>query len=430
MIDTNAIKSVVSGLPPWLLLGSGMAMGWLKSFWQFFYDHTIGWLSNKCKVELVIEEQDHLEAFVWVNMWMEKNLRKKKISKLRLQKKTDQTDKDREDKAFEFLPSYGFYWIWWKYKMLTFHSEKKESSGADYNNKKLIRTITLELWGTRNRDLLTEIVLEAKNEFEQKYVKNMKFYVHDAEYWEAYVMPHRSLDTVYLPDKQLNDILADIDVFFTSQNKYQSLGIPWRRTLLLEGPPGSGKSTLVQALSSKFRIPIYYLNAGKLSESGARSLLFSVVSPCIILMEDIDSVDAAKTRIKKDTPVKKKSNEEKTENALGLKPSELLNLLDGIVATEQRVVIMTTNHPETLDPALLRPGRTDRRFHIGYAREPELQRFHKNASQHYTLPEYNEFRKQLLEKCTIADAQAQMFKLNSDSDESMLVLDEEKYATK
>lgn len=408
MFDFNSIQTVIKSFPPWLLLGGGMVVGWLKGFWQFFYDHTIGWLSNKCKVELVIEEQDHMEAFVWVNMWMEKNLRKKRIAKLRLQKKTDQSEKEREDKAFELLPSYGFYWLWWKYKLLTFYSEKKEASGADYNNKKLIRTITLELWGTRNRDLLMEIVLEAKNEFEQKYTKNMKFYVHEEDYWSAYSMPYRELDTVYLPEKQLNDILADIDKFFNTQDKYKNLGIPWRRTLLFDGPPGSGKSTLVQALSSKFKIPIYYLNANKLSESGARSLLFSVVSPCIILMEDIDSVDAAKTRIKKP---KEKTKE---ENALGLKPSELLNLLDGVIATEQRIVIMTTNHPETLDPALLRPGRTDRKFHVGFAEDSELKRFHANAEKYYDVPEYNEFRRQLPEKCTIADAQALMFKLNSD----------------
>lgn len=407
-MDPN-IGNLAKSFPPWLLLGAGAALGYLKSFWSFFYDHTIGWASNKCKVELVVEEQDHVQAFVWVNLWMEKRLKEKKISKLRIQKKSNRIDSE-DDNAFELLPSYGFYWRWWKRRLLTFYSEKKESGGDSYSSKKLIRTITLELWGTRNRDLLTEIVSEAKAEFEKNAPNNIKFYTHSSDYWDSYSMSVRDLDSVYLPDKQLEDILSDFDTFFASRSKYSSLGIPWRRTLLLEGPPGSGKSTLVQALSSHFNIPIYYLNAGKVVESAARELLYSVQSPCIILMEDIDSIPAAKIRKETKTTVKK----EKGEGILSLSPSELLNLLDGIIATENRIVIMTTNHPEMLDPAILRPGRTDRVFHIGYARTEELQKFYNRAKEYYSLPSYPEFRKQLKKNCTIADAQGLVFSLNSD----------------
>lgn len=411
-MDLSAATNMIKNLPPWLLLGAGFVSGWLKSFWTFFYDHTIGWLSNKCKVELVIEEQDHLEAFVWVNMWMEAKLRAKNVAKLRLQRKTGRTDQEREEKAFELLPSYGFYWLWWKYKLLTFYSEKKDSSGgADYDGKKLVRTVTLELWGTRNRNLLLDIIMEAREEFEKLAPKSMKFYTHTSDYWESYSMDQRSLETVYLTEKQLKDILTDFQKFFMSKEKYRSLGIPWRRTYLLEGPPGSGKSTLVQALSSHFKVPIYYFNVSKTSANTARALLFAVSSPCIILMEDIDSIEAAKTRIKKTTKKLTKTEEGKPD--LGLNPSELLNLLDGIIATEQRIVIMTTNHPETLDAAILRPGRTDRRFHLGFAADAELRRFYSNASKYYTLPEYEVFRKQLPLKSTIANAQDLLFKLTN-----------------
>ena len=416
-MDLGGVTNMVKGLPPWLLLGTGAALGWLKSFWSFFYDHTIGWLSNKCKVELVIEERDHVEAFVWINLWMEKKLREKRISKLRLQKKTDRTDKETEEKAFELLPSYGFYWLWWKYKLLTFYSEKKDAGGGDgYGtaSQKLIRTITLELWGTRDRALMLDIINEAKAEFDKRSPDNVKFYTHAADYWESYSMDRRELDSVYLPDEQLQNILQDFETFYKSKDKYKNLGIPWRRTLLFEGPPGSGKSTLVQALSSHYNVPVYYMNLNKLSENGARELLYSVATPCIILMEDIDSVNAAKVRVKKDVSTKGKAGEDNEDSKLGLKPSELLNLLDGIIATEKRIIIMTTNHPETLDAAMLRPGRVDRRFHVGYAEDAELQKFYGRAKQYYDLPEYKEFRKQLPKNCTIADAQGLMFKLNSD----------------
>ena len=124
-------------------------------------------------------------------------------------------------------------------------------------------------------------------------------------------------------------------------------------------------------------------------------------------MEDIDSLEAAQKRT--EDPKKK---EEK--NLIGLKPSELLNLLDGLVATEQRLVIVTTNHPEKLDAAVLRAGRIDRRFHIGFAEEAELKRFYEKAIKHYDLPEYSTFRTGLPAQCTIADAQSKIFELQSD----------------
>jgi chaperone BCS1 len=125
-------------------------------------------------------------------------------------------------------------------------------------------------------------------------------------------------------------------------------------------------------------------------------------------MEDIDNVHAAKKK-----PVKKVNSKGHLADEsphLGLEPHELLNLIDGLVATENRIVIMTTNHPELLDSRLLRNGRVDRTFSIDFAKEEELKRFYANASACYSLPEYTEFRKLLPKKCTIADAQAQVFK--------------------
>ena len=119
-------------------------------------------------------------------------------------------------------------------------------------------------------------------------------------------------------------------------------------------------------------------------------------------MEDIDSLDAAKSR--------KSSKKKEDKVSLGLNTSELLNLMDGLVATEKRIIIMTTNHPEDLDPALIRPGRVDRRFHIGYAKDTEIRKFHSKAKEYYTIADYETFRKNLPEQCTIADAQALVFK--------------------
>lgn len=406
MPDLNQIKGLVSGFPPWLLLGAGFVGGYLKSFWNFFYSHTIGWASKKFKIELVLEEQEHRSSFIWVNLWMEKHLTKRKIASLRVQHKSSE---DGDSSDFELLPSYGFYWFWWKWKLLTFYSERKESS-SEYADR-IVRTVSITVWGTRKKKVLLDLLEEAKSQFDALYPTKMKYYVPvgsglDSGHWESFVMEERRLESVYLPNKDLSNILADFQLFFDSKQKYRTLGVPWRRAYLLDGPPGSGKSTLVQALASHFKYPIYYMQIAGMTASKIKKLLTDAESPCIVLMEDIDSAQATEKRTQTD--------DKKEQKLASVTTSELLNLLDGLVATEQRIVIMTTNHPEKLDPAFTRPGRVDRKFHIGYAQDSELAVFHERAKELYDIPDFGIFREMLNKECTIADAQALVFKIQSE----------------
>jgi len=239
-MELTSVTGALKGFPPWLLLFAGGVIGWLKSFWSFFYSHTILVIEKKIKVELTIEEQDHKSAFTFVNKWTEKQLRKKKISSLRLDKRN--SDRENSDGAdYEILPGYGFYYFWWHRKLITFESSKKETSGGGYGeSNKLIRTITLQIWGTRDRNLLLKVLEEARKDFDVSNPRSTKYYVHKSDYWDDFVMRNRSLDTIYLPNNQLQDILADFEKFYATEDKYRKLGIPYRRGYLFEGPPGSG----------------------------------------------------------------------------------------------------------------------------------------------------------------------------------------------
>lgn len=218
-----------------------------------------------------------------------------------------------------------------------------------------------------------EPFLEAAREHARSKVKKRpELYLsqgYSAEWHKLSGFTWRSMNSVCLPEGMAEDLLREIKDFLAAQQRYADLGIPWRLGYLLEGPPGTGKSTLARALAGEFTLPVYapILRDKGLSDAMLARLLGNVPSRSIVLLEDIDCVTPAR----------------QGEQSDSLTLSGLLNCVDGPMAMEGRILLMTTNAPETLDPALLRPGRVDRRIHLGPATAGQAEsiylRFHPDA---------------------------------------------------
>lgn len=182
----------------------------------------------------------------------------------------------------------------------------------------------------------------------------------------------RSLDTIYMPKAQKDLIINDIQNFIDSKQWYVDRGIPHSRGILMSGRPGTGKSSMAKALAAKFERPIYLFNLSQFANDSIMLQAFRWMSDdCIILIEDIDSFDVAKARdgVKGETGTKRpKKNIDGVISRLSL--SCLLNALDGMSSKEGCVLIMTSNSPESLDPALIRKGRIDLQVEFGCL-EPE-----------------------------------------------------------
>lgn len=397
----GSIVAFVKSLPPWMLLGAGFLTGWIRSFWAFLYGHTVGYVSKKFKVEIVVEETDHREVYLWISMWMEDLLKKKKINSVRVSRNDSEDSSDN----YRLVAGYGTYYSWWKKRLLVFESYKKEIQGN--RGEGILRTVRVSVWGTRDRMKLLEVIKAAKHHYELVNPERVSYFVFEDGYWESKLMKSRPVETLYLPDDQLEDIMSDFEAFFRNKPNYEVLGIPWRKGYLLYGPPGTGKTTGVHVLGSHFKLPIYYVSLnGSTSAASLRRQMSTVVEPCIVLLEDVDSINAAQKR-------KTEDGKEKTEGTLQTR--DLLNTIDGLLATEGRILIMTSNHPEKLDEALIRAGRVDRRFYFDYAKESELKKFHAKAAEFFPIPDYEAFRSQLPTNCTIADAQNIVFKSQVDN---------------
>jgi mitochondrial chaperone BCS1 len=134
--------------------------------------------------------------------------------------------------------------------------------------------------------------------------------------------------------------------------------------------PWDWKSSFSLSIASYFGLDIYILSLSVINEANLKSLFAELPSRCVILLEDINTVSSNRSR---DTEIDSRqivtsSPSQESKSTSGKVPlSALLNVIDGVVSQEGRVLIMTTNHITRLDKVLIRPGRVDKKIELGLA---------------------------------------------------------------
>jgi cell division protease FtsH len=158
-------------------------------------------------------------------------------------------------------------------------------------------------------------------------------------------------------DEAVEEVSEVVD-FLKNSEKYQSLGGRIPKGVLLVGPPGTGKTLLAKAIAGEAGVPFFSLSGSDFVEmyvgvgaARVRDMFQQATSraPCIIFIDELDALGKSRSG----STVGGHDEREQTLNAL-------LVEMDGFVSNSGVIVIAATNRPETLDPALLRPGRFDR----------------------------------------------------------------------
>ncbi|KAI0195443.1 P-loop containing nucleoside triphosphate hydrolase protein [Astrocystis sublimbata] len=190
--------------------------------------------------------------------------------------------------------------------------------------------------------------------------------IHGSAWGPPQAVPQRPLTTVHMAKAVKEDLVADIERYNSKECRkfYESRAIPYRRGYLLYGPPGTGKTSLCLGLASHFTTDIYFLHMPSVKGDNDLSFLFHrLPTQCFVVLEDIDAVG-----LKRDEILPKNSDNSSamiTNKIRRCTLSGLLNALDGITSSQGRIVLMTTNHIDRLDPALVRPGRVDKKVFLG-----------------------------------------------------------------
>ncbi|KAF6792316.1 mitochondrial chaperone BCS1 [Colletotrichum sojae] len=294
------------------------------------------------------------------------------------------TEHSPRKKPLAYTPSFGSHTFWYRGHLLLFKRSQNQQQ-ASYLVVSEREEISVSCFG-RNPWILKELLQEARSEYLKKDSQKTMIYrgstragTAEPTWQRCMARTSRPFSTVILNEKTKKELVEDVADYLSPATRkwYSNRGIPWRRGYLLSGPPGTGKSSLSLALAGFFKMRIYIVSLNSISanEENLASLFAELPRRCVVLLEDIDTAGLTHTREESSLADSSYSKEGPAEMVPGqitpgvavnaaappsrLSLSGLLNILDGVASQEGRVLIMTTNHIEKLDKALIRPGRVD-----------------------------------------------------------------------
>ena len=207
-------------------------------------------------------------------------------------------------------------------------------------------TLEIVLFKSKIHKLLEEVV-EYNQQFKVRSDKR-EVYTWDGYNWNKLTdVKMKNLDQVIIDKRIKKSLVEDIDQFMGREQWYAQKSIPYKRGYLFYGSPGNGKTSLSSAIADYLNRSICTVTLSEIKDDGYMRDVFSKTkADSILLFEDVDTMFSKR----------------KSKNKLTF--STFLNCLDGVFYKHGLIVVMTTNHVEKLDPALIRSGRIDFKMNI------------------------------------------------------------------
>ena len=356
---SSTLSKVISTNPYFMAGGGLMALGAGFAILRRGVTLLAQLAQKRLLVNLEIRNSD--KAYLWFLKWMAQY--KGRVSRqLSVRTTFVQHPNGSVTTGFSFVPGPGNHWL--KYKKAWFYI-KRQRSERIHNSGQPMETVTVTTL-FRDRFLLAAMLDEARSMAMMMNQGKTVLFKSWGQDWRPFGKPRkkRLMDSVILDKGVKNLIVKDVKEFLKSSNWYDERGIPYRRGYLLYGPPGSGKTSFIQALAGEFDYNIAIMNISErnLTDDRLAYLMNNIPERTILLLEDIDAA------------FNKREQTDTQGYVSGVTFSGLLNALDGVASAEGVLTFMTTNHPEKLDPAMMRPGRIDLKIEIGNASDYQVKK--------------------------------------------------------
>ncbi|KAJ8598655.1 hypothetical protein CTAYLR_003054 [Chrysophaeum taylorii] len=282
-------------------------------------------------------------AYPWVLNWVQRQALTRHLSVV--------TRVEEEAARFELVPAPGRHLVRFRGTPMLVDRAREygtvnATSGTPWERVTLVAPSFLE------GNLFQELLAEARATAEaSRDGSHTTLYTCWGTEWRPFGRPRpkRPIDSVVLAAGLKERLLDDVSEWRASARWYATRGVPYRRGYLLHGPPGGGKTSLAVALAGHFDLDVALLSLSDdaLTDDRLAIALSHVPPRSLVLLEDVDRAFVS--------------------GASALTLGGLLNALDGAAATEGRLMVLTTNFADRLDPALVRPGRVDLVELVDYA---------------------------------------------------------------
>ena len=312
-------------------------------------------------------------SFEWIEKWFSSNYRPLYGSYIVMQETSSKhgnivyrTPYDINKINYYLAPNYGWYFKWYKNRIITLNKVSEKSGG---NDSRIRDIINIRIFGSKK--ILELFLEEIKSKYQESQKDGMNIYcLSNFGDWEKQ-STRNYVNSPILSPGCYEELKRDMSSFYTSYEEYKSRGILYKRGYMFFGVPGTGKTSTIAALAFELNKDVYIMDMSVgVSNTTFMSAIRMIPKDGILVLEDMDCYSETNSRAESG-----EKDEDKEEGGI-LSLSTILNTLDGFATPIGLVFIITTNHKDKLDKALIRPGRIDKAVEFAGPSEVELKQLY------------------------------------------------------